>query len=72
MTGLRRYQKPSLEQKSGLGTGRRSGSKPPLLDSRAQRRLWRDRKTLEISSKRSFRRGTGRLNTTQPENSRQH
>mgnify|MGYP000426232838 CR=1 FL=1 len=26
------------------GTGRRSGSKPPLLVSRAQRRLWRDRK----------------------------
>jgi hypothetical protein len=51
MTALRRYQKPSLEQKSGLGTGRRSGSKPPLLVSRAQRRLWRDRKTLEISWK---------------------
>jgi hypothetical protein len=66
------HQKPSLEQKSGLGTGRRSGSKPPLLVSRAWRRLWRDRKTLEISLKRSFRRGTGRLNATQPENSRQH
>ncbi len=48
------------------GTGRRSGSKPPLLVSRAQRWLWRDREGRRNLLLRRFRRCTGRLNATQP------
>src|SRR6201995_4977305 len=58
--------KPSLEQDGNLGLGRRSGSKPPLLVSRALRWLWRDRKDAGIFGVRRFRRCTGRLNATQP------
>src|ERR1700704_6159178 len=47
-------------------TGRRSGSKPPFLVSRALRWLWRDRKDAGIPEIRRFRRCTGRLNATQP------
>jgi len=43
------------------GTGRRSGSKPPLRVSRALRWLWRGRKDAGIPWIRRFRRCTGRL-----------
>src|SRR5438045_9084016 len=48
------------------GTGRRSGSKPPLHVSRALRWLRRDRKDAGNPNIRSFRRCSGRLNATQP------
>ena len=48
------------------GTGRRSGSKPPLLVSRAQRWPWRDRERRWPLRLRRFRRCTGRLNAAQP------
>ena len=49
-----------------LGTGRRSGSKPPLRVSRARRWPWRDRERRWILQLRRIRRCTGRLNATQP------
>ena len=48
------------------GIGRRSGSKPPLRVSRAQRWLGRDRERRRSLRLGRFRRCTGRLNATQP------
>ena len=48
------------------GTGRRSGSKPPLRVSRALRWPWRDRERRWFLQVRRIRRCTGRLNATQP------
>ena len=48
------------------GIGRRSGSKPPLLVSRAQRWLGRGRERRWKLRSGRFHRCTGRLNATQP------
>jgi hypothetical protein len=48
------------------GTGRRSGSKPPLHFGRARRWPWRKRERRRSLRLRRFRRCTGRLNATQP------